>query len=61
MNFSPFKPYATRLSFDADSSMQVELTGYSLIIPLVYFSQLLNASLSQRENSIMSGSGSELH
>jgi len=61
MNSFPCKPYATRLSFDADS-MRVELTdGRSLIIPLVYFPRLLNANPSQREDYIISGGGTGLH
>lgn len=61
MNSFPYKPYATRLRFDEDS-MRVELTdGRSLIIPLVYFPRLLNATPSQRENYIISGGGTGLH
>ena len=61
MTFFPSKPKATRLSFDADN-LRIELTdGRSLIIPLVYFPRLLNASSSQRENYIISGGGTGLH
>lgn len=61
MNSFPYRSYATRLSFDADN-MRVELTdGRSLIIPLVYFPRLLNASPSQRDNYVISGGGTGLH
>ena len=61
MNSFPSKTYASQLSFDADS-MRVEFTdGRSLIIPLVYFPRLLNATPSQREHYIISGGGTGLH
>ncbi len=61
MNSFQRKAYATRVSFDVDS-MRIELTdGRSLIIPLVYFSRLLNATDSQREHYVISGGGTGLH
>lgn len=61
MNSLPRKPCATRVSFDADS-IRIDLAdGRSLIIPLVYFPRLLNATDRQREHYIISGGGAGLH
>lgn len=61
MNSFPHKSCASRVSFDIDN-MRIDLTdGRSLIIPLVYFPRLLNASSSQREAHIISGGGTGLH
>lgn len=61
MNSFQFKPLATRVSFDEDA-MRIDLAdGRSLIIPLVYFSRLLNATDSQRNHYIISGGGVGLH
>lgn len=61
MTFFPHKPCATGISFDQDT-MTVELTdGRKIVIPLVYFRKLLDATEAQRNNYFISGGGTGLH
>ena len=61
MTFFPHKPCATSVSFDADN-MSVELAdGRKIVIPLVYFRKLLDATEDQRKHYIISGGGAGLH
>nr|WP_320014640.1 DUF2442 domain-containing protein [uncultured Desulfobacter sp.] len=61
MNTLTFQPHAKKLSFDSNN-MWVELTdGCQLAVPLAYFPRLLNASQTQRADSITSGGGTGLH
>ena len=55
------EPFAKKIRFDHDS-LWVELNdGRVLGVPLAYFPRLLNATLQQRQNCIISGGGTGLH
>lgn len=61
MNTLKFKPLAKHIQFD-DDMMWVELSdGRKLGTPLVYFPRLLNATMQQRQQYEISGSGIGLH
>ena len=61
MNTLTTEPSAKNVRFD-DDSLWVELNdGRVLGVPLAYFPRLLNATLQQRQNCIISGGGTGLH
>ncbi len=61
MNTLTTEPSAKNVRFD-DDSLWVELNdGRVLGVPLAYFPRLLNATLKQRQNCIISGGGTGLH
>jgi len=61
MNTLSLKPLAKNICFDSDT-MTVELIdGRALIMPLVYFPRLLNATSEQRSHFTISGGGIGLH
>ena len=61
MNTLIAEPIATKVTFDPDN-MWVELAdGRKLGVPLAYFPRLLNATVKQRKNYLISGGGTGLH
>lgn len=61
MGFFQHRPLAKKVEFE-EESMSVELQdGRKLIVPLVYFPRLLQASKLQRCDYIISGGGIGIH
>ena len=61
MNTLIAEPIATKVTFDPNN-MWVELAdGRKLGVPLAYFPRLLNATVKQRKNYLISGGGTGLH
>ncbi|MBA3602244.1 MAG: DUF2442 domain-containing protein [Parachlamydiaceae bacterium] len=61
MSFFQHKPLAKKVEFENDN-MCVELQdGRKLIVPLVYFPRLFQASEDQRNGYIISGGGIGIH
>ncbi len=61
MSFFQHKPLAKKIDFE-NENMCVELQdGRKLIVPLVYFPRLLQASPKERCNYVISGGGVGIH
>ena len=61
MNIFNLKPLAKKVTFDKDN-MSVETTdGRKLTVPLAFFPRLLDATVRQRSNVLISGGGAGLH
>jgi len=61
MTFFQYKPLAKNIDFENDN-LCVELQdGCKLLVPLVYFPRLLQASHKQRCNYVISGGGIGIH
>ena len=61
MNTLITEPVAKKVRFDQDNMWVEFADGRTLGIPLAYFPRLLNATLKQRKNYIISGGGTGLH
>jgi len=61
MNISVLKPLARSVAFDADVMLVEFVDGRKLMVPLVYFPRLLQATASQRAVCEISGGGVGLH
>ena len=61
MSFFQHKPLAKKIEFE-DDNICIELQdGRKLIVPLVYFPRLFQASQQQRYDYIISGGGVGIH